>query len=592
MQKLTNRVKFEDGDDVVDPLHQESDQGNSPSSSAGRSHHANPSLPERLSTLRSIKCGDIKQEIEEQCLEKRISEEAAESMATSSVPAPSQRIDGPRNRDKKKRILVKVVFPPGKLGIQLTKNLMICKILSHCQISDRILVGDKLIKINQTRVDTSNLNNVMAKMDTSQPQICFLSRRRSDVASSQSTKVSNSTTLSITSEIEDPDCLIVPPPAKSETTPSNYRKNEELKDNRAKTVVGGDGRQTENIFASRRSPSPTYELSERNEGAFKLYPQTCSEWEQKQFNYHPASYSPRNENENNLHRRQHQPTEERFQYRPSRADMHQNWRFSLYQQQQQNQPRVRHGYRQPCYSYPKSFQKHQGQKQPYSHPSLHRRGMPEHHCRSHIPSQSYQWRRQEHRQEVELHREQLVDDQHYHQFVDWSRAAPRPASATNPCGGAVPNRDTTTIRTATTINTTTTTISSSRPTMHKHLNSNHSYKSDWTHEEDAIIYDTVTNSPRQPFVDWVYLARNFLPHRKSKAIRARWVNQLNPAIIHSPFTDDEDRTLYEAQKQCGNSFVEIAHKFFNGRRSENQVKNRFHSVAFGRFLMQKNLENH
>ena len=57
----------------------------------------------------------------------------------------------------------------------------------------------------------------------------------------------------------------------------------------------------------------------------------------------------------------------------------------------------------------------------------------------------------------------------------------------------------------------------------------------FTKEQDKIIKDEVMNSPDQPYTNWVNL-RFKLPMFKSKQLRDRWVNHLNPEIDHSPFT--------------------------------------------------------
>ena len=109
-------------------------------------------------------------------------------------------------------------------------------------------------------------------------------------------------------------------------------------------------------------------------------------------------------------------------------------------------------------------------------------------------------------------------------------------------------------------------------------------RANWTSREDSIIYDVVMNSTQKPFTQWTKMQEEYLPDRSAKAIRCRWINQLDPSIIRTPFTYEEDETLLRAQKQIGNRFSEISITFFAGRRSENQIKNRWHSAGFRDFV--------
>jgi hypothetical protein len=55
---------------------------------------------------------------------------------------------------------------------------------------------------------------------------------------------------------------------------------------------------------------------------------------------------------------------------------------------------------------------------------------------------------------------------------------------------------------------------------------------------------------------------------------------LDPNINKSPFSPEDDDLLWESHQQYGKKWVEIAAKSFNGYRSANQVKNRWHSAKF------------
>lgn len=128
-----------------------------------------------------------------------------------------------------------------------------------------------------------------------------------------------------------------------------------------------------------------------------------------------------------------------------------------------------------------------------------------------------------------------------------------------------------------------------------------SRKGQWTEEEDAIVLraifsngsigggvgvtaedqDMAGNS--SSFTQWADLAPQ-LPGRTGKQIRDRWVNYLNPAINHLPFSRDDDLLLWHGHKEHGKRWVEISVKVFNSTRSENHIKNRWYSAAFKKFI--------
>jgi hypothetical protein len=108
-------------------------------------------------------------------------------------------------------------------------------------------------------------------------------------------------------------------------------------------------------------------------------------------------------------------------------------------------------------------------------------------------------------------------------------------------------------------------------------------KGQWREEEDAIVLRVIAQSPEPTFTQWADLAPQ-LPGRSGKQIRDRWVNYLNPAINHLPFSREDDLRLWEGHNKLGKRWVEISVKVFNSTRSENHIKNRWYSAAFKKFI--------
>lgn len=65
-----------------------------------------------------------------------------------------------------------------------------------------------------------------------------------------------------------------------------------------------------------------------------------------------------------------------------------------------------------------------------------------------------------------------------------------------------------------------------------------SRKGQWTKEEDNIVQEAVEQSNENPFTRWSDLSRE-LPGRVGKQVRDRWVNHLNPALSHEPFSKED-----------------------------------------------------
>lgn len=110
-----------------------------------------------------------------------------------------------------------------------------------------------------------------------------------------------------------------------------------------------------------------------------------------------------------------------------------------------------------------------------------------------------------------------------------------------------------------------------------------SRKGQWTEEEDLVVLEAVRNSTEEIFTRWSDLAQQ-LPGRVGKQVRDRWVNHLNPAINHLPFSREDDLLLWDAHHLLGKRWVEISSRYFKGTRAENHIKNRWYSASFKRFI--------
>lgn len=98
-------------------------------------------------------------------------------------------------------------------------------------------------------------------------------------------------------------------------------------------------------------------------------------------------------------------------------------------------------------------------------------------------------------------------------------------------------------------------------------------KGPWTAEEDLKLSQWVAKEGPQKWSQCSVV----IPGRSGKQCRERWLNNLDPEIKRTEWSEEEDGLLFNLYEQFGTAWSRIA-KYFKGR-TENNVKNRFYSTV-------------
>jgi hypothetical protein len=96
-------------------------------------------------------------------------------------------------------------------------------------------------------------------------------------------------------------------------------------------------------------------------------------------------------------------------------------------------------------------------------------------------------------------------------------------------------------------------------------------KGPWSIQEDQLLHHLV----HKGFKNWGKLSK-YVPGRTSKQCRERWCQHLDPSLLKTEFTIEEDSQLLLLHSKMGNKWAAIARELPG--RTENNVKIRFKAL--------------
>lgn len=96
-----------------------------------------------------------------------------------------------------------------------------------------------------------------------------------------------------------------------------------------------------------------------------------------------------------------------------------------------------------------------------------------------------------------------------------------------------------------------------------------SHKSKFTKEDDRLLMELVNGMDP---VDWAVVASK-MRNRNSRQCRERWQNYLNPSLVQSEWSPEDDGLILQKYNELGHRWNAIS-RFFKGR-SGNSIRNRF-----------------
>ena len=113
-----------------------------------------------------------------------------------------------------------------------------------------------------------------------------------------------------------------------------------------------------------------------------------------------------------------------------------------------------------------------------------------------------------------------------------------------------------------------------KPTQHRN----------WTPDEDKQLLELVAKYDVLKTKRWTHIAELMGTGRIGKQCRDRYLNHIDPCVVKTPWTPEEDYAIIEAQRRLGNVWTKIAEVVGNGRAA-NGIKNRWNSCLKRRVML-------